>query len=161
MGPWLTSLVGVFIGTIGVQMLFDAGVENPPSPFTAIIEQLISWGGFPEVVGVIALTASLAAIMSTADSLIIAISQIITVEVIWPMKPNASQSQLTWLARFSSFLAVVIALVIGILWKDGVNALVPINTGVLVQAVPAYLNGLYGTAETQRLHPWSLAIGAR
>ncbi|EJK71773.1 hypothetical protein THAOC_06754 [Thalassiosira oceanica] len=159
-GPWLASLPGVFIGTVGVQMLYDAGVENPPSPFTAIIEQLLSWGGFPEVVGIIALTASLAAIMSTADSLIIAISQLITVEVIWPLKPDASQSQLTWLARGSSFVAVVIALVTGILWKSGVSALTAINFPVVMQAVPAYINGLYGSTETQRLHPWSLAMGA-
>ena len=120
-GPWLTAFVGVFIGTMGVQMLYDAGNEDPPSPFTAILEQFLALGGFPEAVGVIALTASLAAIMSTADSLIIAISQLITVEVIWPSKPDASQSQLTWLARLSSLLAVIIALVTGIFWKAGVR----------------------------------------
>ncbi|EJK77323.1 hypothetical protein THAOC_00851, partial [Thalassiosira oceanica] len=65
--------------------------------------------------------------MSMADSLIIAILQLVTVEVIWPLKPNASQSQLTWLARLSSLLAMIIALVTGIFWKSGVSALTAIN----------------------------------
>jgi sodium/proline symporter len=72
-GSWFTWMPGIFLGTVGVQMLADAGVENPSSPFAAILEQVMNVGGFAEAVGVIAFTASLAAIMSTADSIIIAI----------------------------------------------------------------------------------------
>ena len=187
-GPWLTSFAGVFIGTMGVWMLADAGHDpNPPSPFTAIIEEVISLGGFAEVIGkstscftihvefrigakanpvlilsigVIALTASLAAIMSTADSLIIAISQLITVEVVWPLYPNASQRQLAWSGRFTSLFSVCVGLITGILWKSGVGALTAINFPLIIQSVPAYIIGLYANTESQRLHPWSLAFGA-
>lgn len=72
-GAWFTWMPGIFLGTMGVKILADAGVENPSSPFAAILEQIMSLGGFSEAVGVIAFTASLAAIMSTADSIIIAI----------------------------------------------------------------------------------------
>lgn len=72
-GAWFTWMPGIFLGTMGVKILADAGIENPSSPFAAILEQIMSIGGFPEAVGVIAFTASLAAIMSTADSIIIAI----------------------------------------------------------------------------------------
>jgi Na+/proline symporter len=72
-GAFFTWLPGIFLGTVGVQMLADAGVENPSSPFASVLEQVMALGGFAEVVGVIAFTASLAAIMSTADSIIIAI----------------------------------------------------------------------------------------
>ena len=119
-GPWITSFVGVFIGTMGVVMgvPFDA-----PSPFTAIVEQVMTLGGFAEVIGVIALTASLAAIMSTADSLVIAISQLVTVELIWPWRPSATQNELAWVGRFTSLFSVGMGLIIGILWKGGVSAL--------------------------------------
>ena len=80
-------------------------------------------GGFAEAVGVIALTASLAAIMSTADSLIIAISQLVAVEVIWPWRPHATQNQMAWAGRFTSLVSVIMGLIIGILWKGGVSAL--------------------------------------
>lgn len=159
-GPWLTSFVGVFIGTMGVKMLADAGVDDPPSPFAAIVEQLLKKGGFAEATGVMALTASLAAIMSTADSLIIAISQLITVECIWPLMPNASQGKLAWVGRFASLFSVCLALITGILWKSGVSALAAINFPVIIQSVPTYLHGLYCPTEKQKFHPWSLAIGA-
>ena len=83
----------------------------------------IPLGGFAEAIGVIALTASLAAIMSTADSLIIAISQLVAVEVIWPWRPHATQNQMAWSGRFTSLVSVIVSLVIGILWKGGVSAL--------------------------------------
>ena len=94
-----------------------------PSPFTAIIEQVMTLGGFAEVIGVIALTASLAGIMSTADSLLIAVSQLVTVEIIWPWQPTASQNQLVWAGRLTSLFSVIMGLIIGILWKGGVAAL--------------------------------------
>lgn len=130
-----------------------------PSPFTAIIEQVMTLGGFAEAIGVIALTSSLAAIMSTADSLIIAISQLITVELIWPWRPNATQHQLAWAGRLTSLFSVIIGLIIGILWKGGVSALTAINFPIMVQAVPTFLNGLFAP-ETHLLHPWSLAAGS-
>ena len=71
----------------------------------------------------IALTASLAAIMSTADSLIIAISQLVAVEVIWPWRPHATQNQMAWAGRYTSLVSVIMGLIIGILWKGGVSAL--------------------------------------
>lgn len=72
-------LTGVFIGTVGVMILDGAEVA---SPFASIMEAMMDEGGFAKVIGIIAVTSSLAAIMSTADSLVIAISQLITVEVV-------------------------------------------------------------------------------
>ena len=46
-GPWITMFVGVFIGTMGVQIVHDAGGDpNPSSPFTAIMEEIMNLGGF-------------------------------------------------------------------------------------------------------------------
>lgn len=40
-GPWVTSFVGVFIGTMGVVMGVPSDV---PNPFTAIVEQVMVLG---------------------------------------------------------------------------------------------------------------------
>lgn len=115
-GPWFTSFVGIFMGTVGVQMLADANggeAQSPANPFTAILEELMNLGGFAKVAGVVAITASLAAIMSTADSLIIAISQLVTVEIIYPMSPQGSPTRMAWWGRATSLLSVCIALMIG------------------------------------------------
>jgi Na+/proline symporter len=114
-GPWFSSFVGVFMGIVGVSMLAneDGEAQSPANPFTAILEEVMNLGGFAKGAGVIAVTASLAAIMSTADSLIIAISQLVTVEIIYPLKPRASPTHITWCGRLVSLLSVVVALCIG------------------------------------------------
>ena len=79
------------------------------------------------VLGYIALTASLAAIMSTTDSLINAISQLITMELFWPAFPNVSPRKIAWAGRITSLVSSCIALLIGIFWKDGITGLVAIQ----------------------------------
>lgn len=164
-GPWCTTLVGVFIGTLGVQILDDNGIDITPrgpawsSPFTAILEQVIALGGFATGIGIIALTASLAAIMSTADSLIIAISQLVTVECVWPFVQDETSGKIVWIGRATSFVSCVLATIMGLLWKEGVSALTAINFPIIIQAVPAYIFGLYAT-ECGEIHPWSITIGA-
>jgi Na+/proline symporter len=114
-GPWFTSFVGIFMGTVGVAILVneDGSPQSPSNPFAAILEEIMNLGGFAKGAGVIAVTASLAAIMSTADSLIIAISQLVTVEIIYPLRPTASPTEISWIGKGVSFMAVVVALLVG------------------------------------------------
>jgi SSS family solute:Na+ symporter len=114
-GPWFTTFVGIFIGTMAVNFLVneDGTPENPASPFAAILDELIAMGGFARASATIAVTASLAAIMSTADSLINALSQLITTEMIYPLRPNATPTLMTWYGRIVSTFAVVFSLLIG------------------------------------------------
>jgi Na+(H+)/acetate symporter ActP len=67
---------------IGIVALDGA---QTPSPITSILGELMDEGDFSKFLAVITLTAAMAAIMSTADSLVIAISQLITVEVAYPL----------------------------------------------------------------------------
>ena len=86
---------------------------NPANPFSAILEEIMALGGFAEAAGVVAITASLAAIMSTADSLIIAISQLITTEVIYPLRPKATPTEMAMAGKMASLFSVVLALLVG------------------------------------------------
>lgn len=71
---------------MAVQILADAGVEeNLSNLFLAILSR----AGFAEFAGVMAFTATLAAIMSTADSFILAVSHPIASEIIDPMASEA------------------------------------------------------------------------
>ena len=117
-GNWLNMISGIFIGTVGVQMLADLGmvededdntstVTTTSSPFGKVLEAVIELGGFPHVVGIVASTAALAGIMSTADSILISISHLLTSEVIERLCPNASGKRLTSLERLCSFVSMV------------------------------------------------------
>ena len=143
--------VGIYLGTVGVQMLNGADVA---SPFTSILEEVMNVGGFAKFVGIIAFTASLAAIMSTADSLIIALSQLVTVEVLYPMFKSKSPGFITVLGRCVSFVAVAISLGVGILWKSGVSDLGAIQFPLTMQGVPAFLFALFATSKATDVHPW-------
>jgi SSS family solute:Na+ symporter len=114
-GPWFTSLVGVFMGTVGVAMLADEnGVPTvPANPFAAILEEVMNIGGFATGAGVICVTASLAAIMSTADSLLIAVSQLITVEIVYPLRPTASPTEIAMVGKAVSLFSALLAVLVG------------------------------------------------
>jgi Na+/proline symporter len=99
----------------------DGKLTSPVSPFTSILEEIMALGGFAKVAGTIAVTASLAAIMSTADSLIIAISQLVTVDLVYPLRPHASTIEMTLVGKGVSFVAVALSLLVGIYWDEGTN----------------------------------------
>jgi Na+/proline symporter len=154
--PWLTMFTGVFMGTVGVQIL---GGEARSSPFSDILEAIMDVGGFPKGVAVIAFTASLAALMSTADSLIIAISQLITAEVIYPARPNSTPKEITIAGRFVSLCTVGLALAIGLSWDEGITDLGNIQFPLSLMAVPTFIWGLFATSPQNDVHPWCLAAG--
>ena len=89
-GGWIAMLPAIFIGTVGVQMVGDAcqTVPNPEecmkptSPFATILGMLMSSGGFPEAAAIILYCSGLAAIMSTTDSVLISMSQIVTQDIL-------------------------------------------------------------------------------
>ena len=103
LGPWLLTLVGVTAGVLGVIVL--AGQPTPASPFTAIVEAVMDTGGFGYFSGLLLLTASIAAIMSTADSLLIAVSQLVTSELFYRKSATRPPSRLRtrcWVAPVRS-----------------------------------------------------------
>jgi hypothetical protein len=55
---------------MGVHILAKKGIQSPASPFVAILKEIMSLGSFEKFVGVLVFTASLAAIISVADSII-------------------------------------------------------------------------------------------
>ena len=110
-GAWLLMFSGVFIGTVAVSILADK--ENVTNPLVAILEEVMGLGSFPLFVGLLTITAILAAIMSTVDSLLVAMSQIVTEEIVYPLYPNASPDEMTWCGRAVSTAAVVFSIVLG------------------------------------------------
>jgi len=159
LSPWLTGLVALFMGTMGVVILVnpeDGSPLSPADPFTAVLEAIINLGGFAEVCACIAITASLAAIMSTADSLIIAISQLLTVEIAYPMMPKATPEKMAWFGRASSFVAVTLAMIIGLAWDEGINDLARIQFPLTAQVVPPFLLGLFAKTSSTDVHPWCI-----
>jgi Na+/proline symporter len=83
---WFMMMIGVFIATIRVQILKDNEVEGKEvtSPFILVVEEVMDLGGYARVIRLVAITAALASIMSTTNSLLIVISYIVTEEIVYP-----------------------------------------------------------------------------
>lgn len=158
LGPWITMAPGVLAGTLGVQMLRDE--PTPTDPITSVIEKVMETGAFAYVLGLLLFTASLAAIMSSADSVLVGISQLLTAEVFAPLCPwsAASPFSVRWLGRLLSLLSMAIALILSLVAKQQMADLVAIQFGMSLQTVPLYLIGLFG-GESLTPHPWALSLG--
>ena len=120
---------------------------------------LMDLGGFPYAMAVITFTASLAAIMSTADSLLIAISHVLTAEIVYPLAPDASPARITMFGRVSSSVSISVALAISILGGKNLSDLAAIQFGLSLQLLPVFMVGLYANKMFD-CHPWTLAFGA-
>lgn len=107
-------MTAIFVGTMSVKIIADEGFEVVTSPFAAFLEALMSIGGFSNFVAVITYTASLAAIMSTADSTLIGISHLVAVEIVYPIMPNASPKHLKYIGGICSVISMTVAILISI-----------------------------------------------
>ncbi len=58
--------------------------------------------------------------MSTTDSILISISQIITSDIIYPMRPQATPKQVNWFGRAVSFVVAAFSLVLALTWKGSI-----------------------------------------
>ena len=93
--------------------------------------------------------------MSTTDSVLISISQIITSDIIYPMRPQATPKQVAWFGRGVSLIVSALSLILGLTWKGSIIKLFELGTPIAMNLIPPYLIGLY---MKHRPHPWSLAI---
>ena len=115
--------IAIFVGIMAVQIIADEGVEVVTSPFSDFLNILLANGGFSNFVAVITYTASLAAIMSTADSVLIGISHLVTVECIYPIMPDASPSRLKMIGSFCSIISMAVAILISIFGGNNISEL--------------------------------------
>ena len=157
--PWLTVIPGVFLGTVGVQMLADKGEDLfPSSPLASILTNVLDQGGFAYAIGVVATTATLAAIMSTADSLLISVSHLITCEVVYPLLPDASPRLMRILGGVISLWSLTVALCASLFANQGILDLAAMQFGLSLQILPTFLVGLFANEYTE-CSPWVLSMG--
>ncbi len=93
--------------------------------------------------------------MSTTDSILISISQIITSDIIYPMRPQATPKQVNWFGRAVSFVVAALSLVLALTWKGSIIKLYEVGAPIAMQLFQPFLIGLF---MKHRPHPWSIAI---
>lgn len=89
------------------------------------------------------LAAVFAAIMSTIDSALLAISSMITQDLYRPLHPNADQAQLTRFGKRVSWLIMAVMVVLAIYLPQTIWRLIEIKLELLMQIAPALILGLH------------------
>jgi len=144
--PFLTFLPGVHAGLI--KAAFGASwsaTSQQASAFSAVTLELMQKSTFEYLLMSALSCAALAAIMSTADSLILGATNVLSVDVYnkW-VAPNASQEHLVRFGGCVCFCLLALGVLTGtFLEPDQFGTLLILQNGLLLQMAPAFVCGLF------------------
>lgn len=164
--PLTTTLVALICGLTAAVVLPDLGKAESDQVLARLCAMVMgeSTLGYWLVVAVFA--AALAALMSTADSALLSISSMFTKDIYQPyFRPQAAEAELTMVGKVSSWIIVVLLVVVAIGTKATLVRLLELKFEVLIQVVPCFFMGLYwprltaGTALTGMVCGLVVALG--
>ena len=142
--PLTTTLIALVCGVTAIVVLPEIK-EGRSDQILARLLALIMAGselGYWLVVAVFA--AALAALMSTADSALLSISSMFTRDIYLPyLRPDSSESHLTWVGKIFSWIMVAALVYVAIVTDKTLVRLLELKFEVLIQVVPSFFFGLY------------------
>jgi len=141
--PFVTTLFMVIVGIVGASQI--EGLDRNNSEQISILllvdlaEQIpnISW------LIVMFLAAAIAAIMSTVDSALLAISSTVTQDLFRKIKPDSSQKTLLLFGKSISWIIMLIAVIMAINLPQTIWQLFQIKLELLCQIAPAIFLGVH------------------
>lgn len=143
--PLMTTLVALVVGIVGAAHV--SGLEGPDRDriLAVMCSQIQQSSTFGYWLVVVLFAAILAAIMSTADSVLLSISSMLTKDIYGRfINPNATEGQLIRFGKRLSWIIVAIVAVLAILLR-GTNLvkLLDRKFDLLVQLAPAFFIGIH------------------
>jgi len=144
---YLTMIPSILIGLTRVAVY----PEVPGSTFGIMMAKLLDKGWFSYSVSSIAMTSSIAAIMSTADSVLIGATNCLSVELYKELLfKNASDYHVIIAGRLFSVTLMGIAVFWGL--KEGLETgnMMDWQNAILCQCLPSFACGLYWSAASSR-----------
>jgi len=148
-------MAGLVVATFGKSWSIE-----PSSPFAAVTSQLMQMGVLQYALAVVLTCSSLAAIMSTADSVMLGVSNTLSLDLFkgW-IAPDASERATVHFGTGISALMVTVGIAFGYWITDAhFGNLLLLQNGILLQIVPAYVFGLYLDPSPSAVG-WGLGVG--
>ena len=140
--PLVTTFFIVVIGIVGSAQI--PGVDRDGSEQITLILLSDMAKNIPgiELVIILFITAAVAAIMSTVDSALLAISSLFTQDLYRWIKPSSSEGHLTFMGKLFSWIIMGIMAYLAIHLPQTIWRLMEIKLEILCQVAPAILLGL-------------------
>ncbi|MEM7008648.1 MAG: sodium:solute symporter family protein [Thermodesulfobacteriota bacterium] len=140
--PLVTTFFIVVIGIVGSAQM--PGLDRDGSEQITLILLSDIAKNIPgiEYVIILFITAAVAAIMSTVDSALLAISSLFTQDLYRIAKPKSSQHHLTFMGKFFSWIIMAVMAYMAIHLPQTIWRLMEIKLEILSQVAPAIILGI-------------------
>lgn len=143
--PLTTTVIVVLVGMYAIAYHPEVSREQSDSVLTVICREIQQASLFGRAVVCVLFAAILAALMSTADSVLLSISSMFTKDIyaVW-IKPNSSDAQLTTAGKRFSWIVIAIAVTLALALhnQQSLVQLLDKKFDLLVQLAPAFILGM-------------------
>jgi len=153
--PFVTTLFMVFVGLVGASQF--SGLDKISSEQISILLLIDIAKNNPSISWLLVLfiSAAIAAIMSTVDSALLAISSTTTQDLYYKLKPESNQKQLLLIGKSISWLIMLIAVILAIKLPHTIWQLFQIKLELLCQIAPSIFLGIH----TKSINSKSMSVG--
>ena len=140
--PFITTLVVFFIGILGIQYFSDLKGITADQVMPMLLRKWSDQSMWMYAMAVLVVTGILAAIMSTADSVLLSLSSILTKDFLGKtVLKNSSEERLTQIGKRLSWLIVAILVVLAMVPRVTLWGLTELKMELLVQISPLFVLG--------------------
>lgn len=141
--PLVTTFVIVMAGVIGISMFPDLDRLGSEKVVLLILEDLSNKIPIVGILLVLFMAAVIAAIMSTIDSALLAISSLFTQDIYRIIRPGSSNAHLTFMGKLVSWIIIAVMCYLAIILPQTIWKLMVIKLEILCQVAPAVFLGIH------------------
>ena len=141
--PFVTTLFIITVGIVGASQFPGFSGRDTEHITLLILSDLAQKNPVVSPALVLFISAAIAAIMSTVDSALLAISSLSTQDIYRRIKPQSNEKTLTYLGKVFSWVIMALAAVLAIYLPQTIWRLMEIKLELLCQIAPAILIGIH------------------
>lgn len=141
--PLVTTFVIVMAGVIGISMFPGLDRLESEKVVLLILEDLTAKIPVVGILLVLFMAAVMAAIMSTIDSALLAISSLFTQDIYRPLRPGSSDAHLTFMGKIVSWIIIAVMCYLAIVLPQTIWKLMVVKLEILCQVAPAVFLGIH------------------
>jgi len=157
--PLVTTFVIVMAGVIGISMFPDLDKLGSEKVVLLILEDLSSKIPIVGILLVLFMAAVIAAIMSTIDSALLAISSLFTQDIYRLLRPGSTNAHLTFMGKLISWVIIAVMCYLAIILPQTIWKLMVIKLEILCQVAPAVFLGIHIKSLTSRSMLYGITTG--
>ncbi|GAB5520132.1 MAG: sodium:solute symporter [Rhodothermales bacterium] len=153
--PLVTTFFIIIVGLIAVVQFPELSRVESEEVTLLVLNDLAARVPALSIVLIVFLCAAIAAIMSTVDSALLALSALFTQDLYRRMRPGQSQKHLTQVGKLFSWAAMIVCVYLALTVPETIWRIIEIKLELLCQVAPAVFLGLH----VKRLSTRGVLIG--